>query len=87
MNGDEAPLGRDWILHFARRNPSVASVIGRKIEALRAEAATADQVRAFLELYDNTQKRYNISVENTYNMDEIGVALHQENLVRSIYGI
>ena len=40
MNGDENPVGKHWLSHFIKRNPRVASIIGRKIEAARAEGVT-----------------------------------------------
>ena len=60
---------------FLTRYESVVSIVGKKLEAPRAKAATADDVRAFLELYDATQQRFNISLDSTYNMDETSVAL------------
>ena len=75
MNGDSQPVGKLWISHFLRRQPRVASIVGRKLEAQRAEAATPEQVRVFLELYERTRQRLNIRTENIYNMDETGVAL------------
>ena len=33
MNGDQNPVGKLWVSHFLHRNPRVASVVGRKIEA------------------------------------------------------
>ncbi|KAI2474910.1 Transposase protein, partial [Pyrenophora tritici-repentis] len=50
MNGDNAPLGQHWVANFLRRNPRVHSIVGRKIEAARAEAANPDSIREFLEL-------------------------------------
>jgi hypothetical protein len=75
MNGDNQPVGKLWISHFIRRQPRIALVVGRKLEAQRADVATPEQVRAFLELYEQTRRRLNIQTENTYNMDETGVAL------------
>jgi hypothetical protein len=75
MNGDDNPIGKAWISSFKRRNPRVASMIGRRIEAPRAEAATSDQIRAFLELFERTRIRLNIRLEDIYNMDETGIAL------------
>jgi hypothetical protein len=75
MNGDNQPVGKLWLSHFIKRQPRVASVIGRKIDAQRVEAATPDQLRAFLELYEQTRQRLDIQPANTYNMDETGIAL------------
>jgi hypothetical protein len=40
MNGDHRPIGKHWMTAFLKRNPRVASIVGRKIEAARAEGAT-----------------------------------------------
>ena len=75
MNGDKNPVGKLWLSHFIKRNPRIASVVGRKLEAQRAEAATPEQIRAFLELFERTRRRLNIRTEDTWNMDETGTAL------------
>ena len=75
MNGDDNPVGKHWISCFLKRNPHVASVVGRKIEAPRAEGATQEQIRAFLELFERTRVRLGIRTEDTWNMDETGKAL------------
>jgi hypothetical protein len=64
MNGDREPLGRRWIENFIKRNPRVASVIGRKLEVARAEAATPEQLRAFLDLFERTRIRLGIQTED-----------------------
>ncbi|KAF2469935.1 uncharacterized protein BDR25DRAFT_303984 [Lindgomyces ingoldianus] len=56
-------------------NPRVASVVGRKIEAVRPEGATLVQIRAFLEPFERVRTRLCIQAEDTWNMDETGKAL------------
>lgn len=73
--GDTQPLGKRWISSFITRNPRVASIIGRKLEASRARAATPEQVRAWLELFEQTRSRLNIQTEDIWNIDETGIAL------------
>ena len=75
MNGDDRPIGKHWVYHFIKRQPRIASVVGRKLEAQRADAATPEQLRAFLQLYEDTRQRLNIQAGDTYNMDETGIAL------------
>jgi hypothetical protein len=75
MNGDHRPVGKHWMAAFLKRNPRVASIVGRKIEAARAEGATPVQIRAFLELFERVRVRLGIQVEDTWNMDETGKAL------------
>ncbi|KAI0568467.1 hypothetical protein TUN199_11978, partial [Pyrenophora tritici-repentis] len=66
---------KHWMAAFLKRNPRVASVVGRKIEAARAEGATPVQIRAFLELFERTRTRLGIRAEDIWNMDETGKAL------------
>jgi hypothetical protein len=75
MNGDHDPLGQLWITHFLTRQPRVASIVGRSIEAARAEAATPELIRAFIELFERTRVELNIRMEDIWNMDETGIAL------------
>jgi hypothetical protein len=75
MNGDQNPIGKLWLSHFVKRNPRVASIVGRKLEAPRATAASPEQIRAFLELFERTRQRLGIQIRDIYNMDETGIAL------------
>jgi hypothetical protein len=54
MNGDQRPVSKLWLIHFIKRNPRVALVISRKLEALRAKVASLEQIRVFLELFKRT---------------------------------
>jgi len=69
------PLGKRWIRSFLKRNPRVSSVVGRKIEASRIENTTPEQLQGFFDHYDQTRMRYTIRLEDTWNMDEVGIAL------------
>ena len=75
MNGDQNPVGKLWLPHFMKRNSSITSVVGRKIEVSRANVATPERIRAFLELFESTRRRLNVQTANIWNMDETGVAL------------
>jgi len=75
MNGDNNPVGKRWISFFLKRNTRVASIVGRKIEGVRAEGATQEQIRAFLELFERTRVRLGIRTEDMWNMDETGKAM------------
>ncbi|KAI1006729.1 hypothetical protein K3495_g1485 [Podosphaera aphanis] len=64
-NGDRNPLGKIWIPHFLKRNPPrVVSMVGRKIEAVRAKAADPQQLRAFIVKFEHTRKRLNVATED-----------------------
>ena len=75
INGDLNPVGVDWMGAFLRHNPHVSSIVGRPIEAARSSAATAEQISAFLQLFESTRTRLNVRAGDTYNMDETGTAL------------
>jgi hypothetical protein len=75
MNGDIRPLGRKWLRKFLDRNPRVASVVGRKIEAVRVEGTSQEALQEFFRRFEEVQTKFNILLENTWNMDEHGIAL------------
>jgi hypothetical protein len=75
MNNDFRPLGNEWISQFLSRQTRVASIVGRSIEAPRAQAASPDVIRAFFELFERTRIELGIQYEDMWNMDETGVAL------------
>jgi len=74
-NGDTNPLGKDWIHKFIKRNPAVASVVGRRIEASRIAGTTQEALRDFYKLFKEIESRYNIQLADIWNMDEHGIAL------------
>jgi len=75
QNHDFTPLGNAWISQFLSRQPRVASIVGRSIEAPRAQAASPEVIQAFLELFERTRIELGIHYEDIWNMDETGVAL------------
>ena len=75
MNSDNGPVGKHWVSHFLHRQPRIALVVGRKLDAQRAQAATAEQLREFLGLYNRIQQQYNVQTEDSYNMEKTGIAL------------
>ena len=74
-NRDHQPLGKAWLPKFIKRNPQVASCIGRRIDAARIDGTQPEQIQRFYDLFQRTQARHNILQENTWNMDEHGIAL------------
>jgi hypothetical protein len=62
--GDTQPIGTKWVSHFIARNPRVASIVGRSIEAPRAATASPEVIRAFLELFERTRINLGISIED-----------------------
>ncbi|THY13395.1 hypothetical protein D6D01_08363 [Aureobasidium pullulans] len=75
MNGDTRPLGKRWLQKFIRDTPSVASVIGRPIEAARVNRTHPNAIQEFYNMYEEVVRTHNIQPCNTWNMDEHGIAL------------
>lgn len=74
-NGDTRPLGHEWIASFIRRNPRIASVVGRKIEALRIHGTRWESLLEFYNHFEAIKTRYGITNEIIWNMDEHGIAV------------
>ncbi|CAG9953996.1 unnamed protein product [Clonostachys rosea f. rosea IK726] len=70
--GDLEPVGRHWIEGFLRRNPEVRTLRGKRIDFLRVEGATADNVKEFFALKHIPDIR-KIPPCNRWNMDEAGI--------------
>ncbi|KAI1001494.1 hypothetical protein K3495_g6698 [Podosphaera aphanis] len=73
--GDHNPLGKGWISSFLKRNKKISLVVGRKIDARRASAATPENLNAFFDLFRRTCDRLHVPTEDIWNMDETGIAL------------
>ncbi|KAI0994849.1 hypothetical protein K3495_g13333 [Podosphaera aphanis] len=59
-NGDTAPLGKEWVCKFIKRNPQISSVVGRRVESSRI---------------NEVEVRHKIKAEDMWNMDEQGLGL------------
>jgi hypothetical protein len=75
MNGDTRPLGQLWVPHFLKRNPRVASIVGRKIKSARTTAANYHTIKQWLKLFKRTRETLGIPYENVWNFDKTSVAL------------
>ena len=74
-NGDTKPLGRKWITNYLCRNPRVASIVGRRIEAARSRSCTREEIQAFFNRLDCTRRAHNVHNDDIWNMDEHGLGL------------
>jgi len=73
---DKPPtIGQNWIPRFIQRHPEIRSKVGRKIHALRLQTATPESLTTWFKHLNAVRERYNISRDNTWNMDETGTAL------------
>jgi len=75
VGGDTAPLGKNWLQGFIRRNPQVKSTIGRPVELNRIKAATPEAIDDFLNRFQDACTRLHITTDNIWNMDETGLDL------------
>jgi DDE superfamily endonuclease len=67
-------LAENGITKFIQRNPRIASIIGRKIEATRIENTSQEALQQFFTKFEEVQQRFNVLLKNTWNIDEVGVA-------------
>jgi len=49
LSGDEKPLGKRWISNFIKRNPRIATMIGKPIESSRIRGTQPEQINIFYE--------------------------------------
>lgn len=73
LNGDKGALGKKWIQKFISRNPRVASIIGRSIEAIRIHSTTPEALQAFYTRSQAAQITHQVQEQNIRNMDEHGI--------------
>lgn len=65
-NGDQSPVGKRFISRLTKRHSRVKSIIGRKPEATRANAATPEQQRAWLQPFQATRDMLQLTPEDIF---------------------
>ena len=71
QGGDDRPLGQNWIEGFIKRNPSIQTKVGKRIEASRFNGATPEAIDWF---FDVREGHYDwIDPDNSYNADKGGI--------------
>ncbi|KAI1004599.1 hypothetical protein K3495_g3613 [Podosphaera aphanis] len=73
-NGDNGPLGKNWMTSFLQHQTNVHTVVGRSIEAVRATAGNQETIPAFFEVCSQIVRWLNVKTENTWDMAETGLA-------------
>ena len=71
-DGDLQPLGKNWMEGFLRRNPSIRTIPGKKIESARLTNANTKTIQDFFQHLDEPTIR-TIPPQHRYNMDESGI--------------
>jgi hypothetical protein len=74
ISGDIKLLGKNWVNTFIKRNPQVASLIGKPIESVRIKGAQKAKIIEFYNQFNSIRERHNIQ-RDIWNMDKHGIAL------------
>ena len=75
VSGDDEPLGKRWVQNFLKRNPRVATLLGKPIESSRIRGTQPEQINVFYENFNSIRTRINVQQEDVWNMDEHGIGL------------
>jgi len=65
-------LGLSWVQRFLKRHPHLHTTMSRSIELARVTDVTKEKIMDWFEKLETTIEEYQITIENTYNMDETG---------------
>ena len=74
-SGGTGKVGKNWVPRFIQRHPEIHSKVGKKIDAKRVKSTTSEVLESWFQEFKTVKERYNIQWKNSYNMDEVGVAL------------
>jgi hypothetical protein len=78
------PIGKNWVSRFVLRHPQLQTVLGHYIESSRIKGATKDALNQFFDAFVAVIEKYQITMENIYNVDETGCALGMIEATRII---
>jgi DDE superfamily endonuclease/Tc5 transposase DNA-binding domain len=81
---DHQKIGRDWVPRFIQRHPNLKAVVGRRIEISRMSGANTDAFNKWFDAVKMVVDRFDIEVENIYNMDETGFSMGTMDCTRVI---
>ena len=60
VSGDDEPLGKRWVQNFLRRNPRVATLLGKPIESSRIRGTQPEQINVFYKNFNFICTRINV---------------------------
>ncbi|KAJ3484161.1 hypothetical protein NLJ89_g12004 [Agrocybe chaxingu] len=69
------PVGSTWNTRFMHRQPELKTRWTQSLEKCRASNVNYPTIQQFYNVYEEVLTKYNIPVENIYNMDEKGIQL------------
>ncbi len=80
----QAVVGRHWVENFFKRHPSLKCKRPDRLDKQRRLASTVKMFNHHLTLFENVKKKYKISPQYIWNMDEKGTQLGAANKVKVI---
>jgi len=72
-NGDDVPVGKNWINGFKARNPIITTLIGRSLDKERVNGSDKSTLEGFFVLLKAIVSEHRIKPSNIWNMDEHGL--------------
>ena len=85
--GSQPSISDQWHRKLLQRHPEIKRVSARGLDRVRTSAVNVDTIQEYFELYRSLQQKYNISSQDTYNMDEKGFymnAIQRSTVVISV---
>jgi hypothetical protein len=73
VNGDDVPVGKNWIDGFKARNPIIATLIGRSLDKARVNGSDKSTLEGFFVLLKAIVSEHRTKPSNIWNMDEQGL--------------
>ena len=71
------PIGINWVSRFVTRHPQLQTVLVLYMEAARIKGATPNTLNQFFNAFIAIIEKFQITMENIYNIDETGCALRK----------
>ncbi|KZZ95587.1 DDE superfamily endonuclease, CENP-B-like protein [Ascosphaera apis ARSEF 7405] len=72
-SGDDEDLGANWIRGYRKRNPSITSLLGVRLDHKRVDGTQYDIMKTFYDRFHEIQARYKVKPQNIWNVDETGL--------------
>ena len=79
---DSRPLGGAWISQFLDRHKDLQSRFSQPLDKERTATHDTEVLLRWFQLVESTIQKYEIQKEDTYNMDEKGIALGSAGKMR-----
>lgn len=68
-------IGVNWVQKFLLRHSELVSVFSQSLDSDRAAMHDRARLEGWFQLFEKTQREYDVQIEDTYNMDEKGFAM------------